>query len=82
MVQALKFGVGIGSTRPARWTTLDPSEERRPAVLLEDGTRIRRRAVIAATGAHHWHLGLPQWTTQPVTVVGGANSAGRAALSP
>ncbi|MGX1542667.1 FAD-dependent oxidoreductase [Streptomyces adustus] len=100
MVQALKFGVRIHS--PCAVAGLDLSEERRPAVLLEDGARIRCRAVIAATGAHYRRLDLPQWTTfeksgcvryaateldvrgyehQPVTVVGGANSAGQAALS-
>lgn len=50
MVQALKFGVRIHS--PCAVAGLDLSDERRPAVLLEDGTRIRCRAVIAATGAH------------------------------
>ncbi|MET8784180.1 FAD-dependent oxidoreductase [Streptomyces sp. NPDC004589] len=100
MVQALKFGVRIHA--PCAVAGLDLSEERRPAVLLEDGARIQCRAVIAATGAHYRHLDLPQWTTfersgcvryaateldvrgyegQPVTVVGGANSAGQAALS-
>jgi thioredoxin reductase (NADPH) len=100
MVQALKFGVRIYS--PCAVVGLDLSEERRPALLLEDGAHIRCRAVIAATGAHYRHLDLARWTTfeksgcvryatteldvrgyesQPVTVVGGANSAGQAALS-
>ncbi|MGW5583244.1 FAD-dependent oxidoreductase [Streptomyces sp. NPDC003857] len=100
MIQALKFGVRIHS--PCAVVGLDLSEERRPAILLEDGASIRCRAVIAATGAHYRHLNLAQWRTfertgcvryaateldvrgyegQPVTVVGGANSAGQAALS-
>lgn len=100
MIQALKFGVRIHS--PCAVVGLDLSDERRPAILLEDGASIRCRAVIAATGAHYRHLDLAQWRTfektgciryaateldvrgyegQPVTVVGGANSAGQAALS-
>ncbi|MGW4463765.1 FAD-dependent oxidoreductase [Micromonospora sp. NPDC004704] len=100
MVQALKFGVRIHS--PCAVTGLDLSDDRRPAVLLEDGARIQCRAVIAATGAHYRRLDIPRWTNfertgciryaateldargyenQPVTVVGGANSAGQAALS-
>ncbi|GAA4704004.1 FAD-dependent oxidoreductase [Phytohabitans rumicis] len=100
MIQALKFGVRIHS--PCAVAGLDLSDDQRPAVLLEDGTRIQCRAVIAATGAHYRRLDIPQWTTfeksgciryaateldvrgyenQPVTVVGGANSAGQAALS-
>jgi thioredoxin reductase (NADPH) len=100
MVQALKFGVRISS--PCAVAGLDLSDDRRPTVLLDDGTQIQCRAVIAATGAHYRRLDIPQWTTfeksgciryaateldvrghenQPVTVVGGANSAGQAALS-
>ncbi|GAB3512454.1 FAD-dependent oxidoreductase [Phytohabitans suffuscus] len=100
MVQALKFGVRIHT--PCAVAGLDLADQRHPAVLLEDGTRIGCRAVIAATGAHYRRLEIPQWTAfeqsgcvryaateldvrgyenQPVTVVGGANSAGQAALS-
>ncbi|MFD1545893.1 FAD-dependent oxidoreductase [Nonomuraea guangzhouensis] len=100
MVQALKFGVRIYS--PCAVAGLDLSDDRRPTVLLENGSRIKCRAVIAATGAHYRRLDIPQWVTfeksgciryaateldvrgyedQPVTVVGGANSAGQAALS-
>ncbi|GII51957.1 thioredoxin reductase [Planotetraspora thailandica] len=100
MVQALKFGVRIYS--PCAAAGLDLSDDRRSAVLLEDGSRIECRAVIAATGAHYRRLDIPRWATfeksgciryaateldvreyenQPVTVVGGANSAGQAALS-
>ncbi|MEU4223931.1 FAD-dependent oxidoreductase [Nonomuraea sp. NPDC026600] len=100
MVQALKFGVRIHS--PCAVAGLDLSDDRRTAVLLEDGSRIECRAVIAATGARYRRLDIPQWATfeksgciryaateldvrefeeQPVTVVGGANSAGQAALS-
>ncbi|MDQ7906057.1 FAD-dependent oxidoreductase [Phytohabitans sp. ZYX-F-186] len=100
MVQALKFGVRIHA--PAAVAGLDLSDDRQPAVLLEDGARIPCRAVIAATGAHYRRLDIPQWTSfersgcvryaateldvrgyenQPVAVIGGANSAGQAALS-
>ncbi|MDX3101103.1 NAD(P)/FAD-dependent oxidoreductase [Nonomuraea angiospora] len=100
MVQALKFGVRIHS--PCAVAGLDLSDDRRPAVLLENGSHIKCRAVIAATGAHYRRLDIPQWAAfeksgciryaateldirgyedQPVTVVGGANSAGQAALS-
>ncbi|GAA1018619.1 thioredoxin reductase [Acrocarpospora pleiomorpha] len=100
MVQALKFGVRIHS--PCAVAGLDLSDDRRPAVLLEDGVRIPCRAVIAATGAHYRRLDIPRWAVfeksgciryaateldvrgcehRPVTVVGGANSAGQAALS-
>ncbi|MGW4792398.1 FAD-dependent oxidoreductase [Nonomuraea sp. NPDC004297] len=100
MVQALKFGVRIYA--PCAVAGLDLSDDRRPAVLLENGSRIECRAVIAATGAHYRRLDIPQWATfeksgciryaateldvreyedQPVTVIGGANSAGQAALS-
>ena len=100
MVQALKFGVRIFS--PCAAAGLDLSDERRPVVLLADGSRIETRAVIAATGAHYRRLDIPHWDrfekggciryaaseldvrdyeNQPVTVIGGANSAGQAALS-
>jgi thioredoxin reductase (NADPH) len=100
MVQALKFGVRIFS--PCAAGGLDLSDERRPAVLLADGSRIEARAVIAATGARYRRLEIPHWDrferggciryaaseldvrgyeNQSVTVVGGANSAGQAALS-
>ncbi|GIF47332.1 thioredoxin reductase (NADPH) [Asanoa ferruginea] len=100
MVQALKFGVRIYS--PCAVAGLDLAVAQRPTVVLEDGTRINCRAVVAATGAHYRRLDIPQWAdfersgciryaateldvrgyeNQPVTVVGGANSAGQAALS-
>ncbi|WP_433363093.1 FAD-dependent oxidoreductase [Actinoplanes sp. CA-142083] len=100
MAQALKFGVRIFSPCPVEG--LDPSDPERPAVLLEDGTRIESRAVIAATGARYRRLTVPRWEAfeqagciryaateldvrayekRPVAVVGGANSAGQAALS-
>ncbi|MET7333536.1 hypothetical protein [Nonomuraea sp. NPDC005650] len=49
MVQALKFGVRIHS--PCAAAGLDLSDDRRPTVLLENGSHIKCRAVIAATGA-------------------------------
>ncbi|XVU27979.1 FAD-dependent oxidoreductase [Actinoplanes sp. CA-054009] len=100
MVQALKFGVRIFS--PCAATGLDLSDERRPVVLLADGSRVEARSVIAATGARYRRLDIAHWDRferggciryaaseldvrdyagQPVTVVGGANSAGQAALS-
>jgi thioredoxin reductase (NADPH) len=100
MIQALKFGVRIFS--PCAAAGLDLSDQRRPAVLLTDGSRVETRAVIAATGAHYRRLDIPRWAAfertgciryaasdldvrgyegQPVTVIGGANSAGQAALS-
>ncbi|MEV4629878.1 FAD-dependent oxidoreductase [Micromonospora sp. NPDC049523] len=100
MVQALKFGVRIFS--PCAVASLDLADDRRPAVLLADGSRIESRAVIAATGVHYRRLDIPNWVPfekggciryaatdldvrgyehQPVAVVGGANSAGQAALS-
>ncbi|MEW9528423.1 FAD-dependent oxidoreductase [Microbispora sp. NPDC049125] len=59
MIQALKFGVRIFS--PCAVTSLDLSDERRPALLLADGSRIESRAVIAATGAHYRRLDIPGW---------------------
>ncbi|MFC7648998.1 NAD(P)/FAD-dependent oxidoreductase [Streptosporangium lutulentum] len=59
MVQALKFGVRIHS--PCAVTGLDLSDDRRLAVLLEDGVRIQCRAVIAATGARYRRLDIPRW---------------------
>jgi thioredoxin reductase (NADPH) len=47
-VQALKFGVRIHA--PCAVAGLDLSDDRRPTVLLENGSRIECRAVIAATG--------------------------------
>lgn len=100
MAQALKFGVRIYSPCPVMG--LDVADERRPAVVLEDGSRIEARAVVAATGAHYRRLDIPRWAAfeksgcvryaateldvreyedLPVAVVGGANSAGQAALS-
>ncbi|MEO3813545.1 hypothetical protein ABGB17_31495 [Sphaerisporangium sp. B11E5] len=61
MVQALKFGVRIHS--PYAVAGLDLSDDRRPTVVLEDGVRIRCRAVIAATGARYRRLDIPQWAT-------------------
>ncbi|GAA3241483.1 FAD-dependent oxidoreductase [Dactylosporangium siamense] len=100
MVQALKFGVRIHA--PCAVAGLDLADDRRPAVVLDDGQRIQARAVIAATGAHYRRPDVPGWAAfersgciryaatdldvrgydhQPVAVIGGANSAGQAALS-
>ncbi|MET8278972.1 FAD-dependent oxidoreductase [Micromonospora sp. NPDC005174] len=100
MLQALKFGVQIYA--PCAVVGLDVSDESRPVVELEDGTRIATSAVIAATGARYRRLDIERWAefeqsgcvryaateldlrgyeSQPVAVLGGANSAGQAALS-
>ncbi|MDG4757348.1 cyclic nucleotide-binding domain-containing thioredoxin-disulfide reductase [Micromonospora sp. WMMD710] len=100
MIQALKFGVQIYA--PCAVVGLDVSDDERPVVELEDGTRIEASAVIAATGARYRRLDIARWAefeqsgciryaateldlrgyeSQPVAVVGGANSAGQAALS-
>ncbi|MBG6064507.1 NAD(P)/FAD-dependent oxidoreductase [Micromonospora ureilytica] len=100
MIQALKFGVQIYA--PCAVVGLDVSDELRPIVELEDGTRIETSAVVAATGARYRRLDIARWAefeqsgciryaateldlrgyeSQPVAVVGGANSAGQAALS-
>ncbi|MCO6005365.1 FAD-dependent oxidoreductase [Actinoallomurus purpureus] len=99
MLQALKFGTEISV--PCEVTGLDLGDAERPAVTLMDGTRVRTRAVIVATGACYRRLDVPRWAefedaghirysateldvrgceSRPVTVVGGANSAGQAAL--
>jgi thioredoxin reductase (NADPH) len=96
-VQALKFGAhlaspcGVASLRPATGAHV---------VTLTDGTEIRTRTVMIATGAAYRALPIDRWTDfvgagiyyaatdleaqaisgWPVTVVGGANSAGQAAL--
>ncbi|GIH20548.1 NAD(P)/FAD-dependent oxidoreductase [Rugosimonospora africana] len=100
MLQALKFGVQIYS--PCEVTSLDLSDEKRPVVILSDGSQIQTAAVIAATGARYRRLDIPRWEefeqcgciryaaadldvrdyeSQSVAVVGGANSAGQAALT-
>ncbi len=96
-VQALKFGAHIAS--PCGVVALE-REGRSHLVTLVDGTRIRSRAVIVATGAAYRALPVDRWTEltgsgiyyaatdleaqavagRPVAVVGGANSAGQAAL--
>lgn len=100
MAQALKFGVRICT--PCLVEGLDLADPRRPALLIEGGSRIEARAVIAATGARYRRLDIPRWAefekagciryaateldvrayqNVPAAVVGGANSAGQAALS-
>ncbi|WP_199751986.1 cyclic nucleotide-binding domain-containing thioredoxin-disulfide reductase [Actinoplanes sp. ATCC 53533] len=100
MAQALKFGVRIFS--PCSVEGLDLADPRRPALLIEGGSRIESRAVIAATGARYRRLDIPRWAefeqagciryaateldvsayeNMSAAVIGGANSAGQAALS-
>ncbi|WSG34139.1 FAD-dependent oxidoreductase [Micromonospora ureilytica] len=98
--ELMQFGVQIYA--PCAVVGLDVSDELRPVVELEDGTRIETSAVVAATGARYRRLDIARWAefeqsgciryaateldlrgyeSQPVAVVGGANSAGQAALS-
>jgi thioredoxin reductase (NADPH) len=96
-VQALKFGAHIGS--PCGVVSLRPGPDGH-IITLVDGTEIRTRAVLVATGAAYRNLPLDRWADfvgsgiyyaatdleaqavagLPVTVVGGANSAGQAAI--
>ena len=96
-LQALKFGVRIFA--PCEAVALSPTVDG-VDVPLTDGTRIRARSVILATGASYRSLALDRWADfegagiyyaatplearqvagLPVVVVGGANSAGQAAL--
>ncbi|MFD7307793.1 FAD-dependent oxidoreductase [Promicromonospora sp. NPDC059942] len=99
LVQALKFGAQLYA--PCDVVALDMSDRRGPVVSVADGTRLRARAAIIATGARYRRLSVPRLeeferlghvrysateldardcVTRPVTVVGGANSAGQAAL--
>ncbi|MDN3357267.1 cyclic nucleotide-binding domain-containing thioredoxin-disulfide reductase [Actinomadura sp. DC4] len=99
MLQALKFGTAIST--PCEVTGLDLADAESPVVTLQDGVRVRARAVIVTTGARYRRLDVPRWSefedaghirysateldlrgceSQPVTVIGGANSAGQAAL--
>jgi thioredoxin reductase (NADPH) len=98
MVQALKFGTQIYA--PCRVGGLEVTDGG-PVLCLVDGTEIRSRAVIVATGARYRRLDVPGWDefeargcvhysateldvrgyeARPVAVIGGANSAGQAAL--
>ena len=95
--QATLFGARF---RLMRRATGLAREEGRLVVALSDGTKVRARSVIVATGASYRRLGVPELealngagvfygaaTTearalggQEVYVVGGANSAGQAAV--
>jgi thioredoxin reductase (NADPH) len=98
MVQALKFGTQIYA--PCSVADLEVSDGG-PTLHLVDGTEIRTRAVIVASGARYRRLDVPGWDeleaagcvhysateldvrgyeSRPVVVIGGANSAGQAAL--
>jgi thioredoxin reductase/CRP-like cAMP-binding protein len=100
LVQALKFGAQLYT--PCSVTGLDLSDPSGPTFTLGDGSELRARAAILATGARYRRLDVPRrdeferlghirysateldtrdCASQPVTVVGGANSAGQAALS-
>ncbi|MGX6608135.1 NAD(P)/FAD-dependent oxidoreductase [Micromonosporaceae bacterium Da 78-11] len=97
VVQALKFGAHLGSPCGVEQVRPDGPVH---LVTLVDGTVIRTRTVLVATGAAYRNLPLDRWpdfvgsgiyyaATEleargvaglPVTVVGGANSAGQAAI--
>ncbi|MCX5182886.1 cyclic nucleotide-binding domain-containing thioredoxin-disulfide reductase [Streptomyces sp. NBC_00268] len=96
-VQALKFGAYIASPCPVVALQTDRDAH---VITLADGTHIRTRAVVLATGASYRALPVDRWAEltgngiyyaatdleaqsvagRPVAVVGGANSAGQAAL--
>ncbi|WP_419707010.1 FAD-dependent oxidoreductase [Promicromonospora sp. NFX87] len=99
LVQALKFGAQLYA--PCDVMALDASDPAGPVLSAADGTHLRARAVIIASGARYRRLPVPRLAefeqlghvrysateldardcvTLPVTVVGGANSAGQAAL--
>jgi thioredoxin reductase (NADPH) len=97
-VQAMKFGARLSS--PCMVTRLEATGPGPITLSISDGTTIRTRAVILATGAQYRTLPIPRWSEfegagiyyaateiearscrdYPVTVIGGANSAGQAAL--
>ena len=99
LVQAQKFGAQLYT--PCDVTGIDLTGEAGPNLSLRDGTELRARAAILATGARYRRLAVARrdeferlgqirysateldvrdCESQPVTVVGGANSAGQAAL--
>jgi thioredoxin reductase (NADPH) len=98
LVQAVKFGAQVYA--PTNVVDLR-IEDAGPVLTLQDGSEVRTRAVIVATGARYRRLAVTRWgdferrgairysateldvkdcESKPVTVVGGANSAGQAAL--
>ncbi|MFQ6393977.1 FAD-dependent oxidoreductase [Nocardia sp. KC 131] len=100
-LQALKFGAQLYTPCQVVGISTSAPDGAGPTVTLRDGTALRARAAIVATGAHYRRLGVPRHDhferrtqirysateldardcrAQPVTVVGGANSAGQAAL--
>lgn len=100
-LQALKFGAQLYTPCQVVRISTSTTDAPEPTVTLFDGTVIRARAAIIATGAHYRRLGVARrdhferrtqirysateldardCRSQPVTVVGGANSAGQAAL--
>jgi thioredoxin reductase (NADPH) len=97
LVQAEKFLATVST--PCTVASLKPDGDL-IRLALTDGTEIRARALVIATGAHYRRLPLARWhdfegagiffsateieaqgcSGQSVVVVGGANSAGQAAL--
>ncbi len=96
-IQAQKFGARIASPCEVAELHSEPDQVR---LVLSDGTTLRARAAVIATGAKYRALPLERWSefegagiyyaateiearacgAKPVAVVGGANSAGQAAL--
>jgi thioredoxin reductase (NADPH) len=97
VVQSKKFGATLNV--PIEAVRLDPGDGVQ-AVHLDDGTTLRTRTVVLATGARYRKLDLPSLAEfegtsiyyaatfmeatscdrQPVSVVGGGNSAGQATV--
>lgn len=96
-VQSMKFGATLNV--PVEAVRLEPGDGVQ-AVHLDDGTTLRTRTVVIATGARYRKLSLPRLAEfegtsiyyaatfmeatlcqrQPVSVVGGGNSAGQATV--
>nr|WP_300052232.1 cyclic nucleotide-binding domain-containing thioredoxin-disulfide reductase [uncultured Nocardioides sp.] len=99
LVQAQRFGAQLYAA--CEVAALGASDEEGVTLTLRDGTALRSRAVMLATGVRYRRLDVPRLAefeargqvrysateldvrdceSLPVTVVGGANSAGQAAL--
>jgi thioredoxin reductase (NADPH) len=97
VVQSMKFGATLNVPVEAVGLELGDGVQ---AVHLDDGTTLRTRTVVIATGARYRKLGVPRLADfegtsvyyaatfmeatfcdrQPVSVVGGGNSAGQATI--
>src|SRR5699024_123854 len=59
LVQAMKFGAQLYT--PCAVTSLETVDESALVVRLEDGSDLRTRAAILATGARYRRLDVPRW---------------------